>query len=451
MASIGTDLTQGSVGKQLLKFSFPFMLANMLQSVYSMVDTIVVGQFVGADGLSAVSTCGELIMLYTFIAVGFGGAGQTMIGQSLGSGRRDQLNRIIGTMFSVILPLGIVCAVIVFLTVKWQLALLNLPEEAYQSGLNYTLICAAGFVFIYGYNLVSSIMRGMGDSKRPLLFVGIASIMNLILDLVFVAGFGMGAAGAALATVMGQGFSFFCALVYLYRHRDLLGFDFQPKSFVPDLGIAKSIVKLGIPMAAQGALIGVSMLYVCSLVNEFGVAASAANGITLKLNSITRIVTMAMSTSSAAMTAQCIGARDFGRCQKVFAWAMVIDLVFTVLWGLAMLFAPQQIFSIFTSDAGVLAYATVYSVYGCLDYIAAGIRAPFMGLVNGTGAAGLGLAASIVDGVVARIGFSILFGNVLGMGVAGYWLGNLIASNMTTIVVLPYYVSGRWKKKKLLV
>ena len=449
--TIGTDLTQGNVGKQLLKFSLPFMLANLLQTVYNMVDTIVVGHFVGAQGLSAVSTCGELVMLYTFIAIGFGGAGQTLIGQLIGAGKKEKINRTVGTLFTILFLIAVLCTIFCFLTFRWQLKMVNLPDEAMDDGRNYFLVCAAGFIFIFGYNLVSSILRGMGDSKRPLYFVAIASVVNLILDLLFVPVLGLGTAGAALATVTGQAVSFLCALVYLYRRREAFGFDFKLRSFRPKKDISASIIRLGIPMSAQGGLICISLLYVCSLINAFGVAASAANGITLKLNNITRIVTQAMGTSCGAMIAQCVGAQRYDRAKQVFNWSMLINVSFTALCALALFLFHDQIFAIFNTDADVIAYASVYMIYGMLDYLAAGIRSPFNAIVNGTGAAALGMAASIVDGVVARIGFSVFFGTIMGMGVSGYWMGNMLASFMTLVITLPYYVSGRWMRRKRLV
>lgn len=231
--TIGTDLTEGSVGARLFRFSVPFMLANLLQTVYNMVDMVVVGHFVGADGLSAVSTCGELIQLYTFIAIGFGGAGQTMIGQFVGAKDRERVSRTIGTVFTVLMLMALGITLFCFATVNWQLGLINLPAEAAESGRAYLLVCAAGMVFIFGYNLISSILRGMGDSKHPLLFIAVASVVNLILDLLFVPVLKLGAMGAALATVLGQGVAFGWALVFLYRRRTDFGFDFKPARFIP--------------------------------------------------------------------------------------------------------------------------------------------------------------------------------------------------------------------------
>lgn len=448
--TIGTDLTQGHVGKKLLRFSAPFMLANLLQTVYNLVDTVVVGHFVGTDGLSAVSTCGELIQMYTLIAIGFAGAGQTMIGQFVGARDKERVNRTIGTLFTTLLVLALAVTAFCFATARWQLRLINLPREAIAGGMSYLLVCAAGMVFIFGYNMVSAVLRGMGDSKRPLIFVAVASAVNLVLDLLFVPVLRLGVMGAALATVMGQGVSFFSALIYLYRRKESFGFDFRPASFRPRRDLLVTLARLGIPMAAQGALICVSMLYVCSLVNDFGVAASAANGIQIKLNSIIRIVSNSMGTAGSAMIAQCVGAEKPERVKAVFWWDFAITMAASLLCAGAILLLPRQIFGCFNTDPEVLDYAAVYAIYGVFDYIGFAFRSPCNAVINGTGAAVLGMTAGIVDGVAARIGFSILFGNVLGMGVAGYWLGNTLAGYVSVVISAPYYLTGRWKRKKLL-
>lgn len=448
--AIGTDLTQGHVGKKLLRFSAPFMLANLLQTVYNLVDAVVVGHFVGADGLAAVSTCGELIQMYTFIAIGFSGAGQTLIGQFVGAKNRERVNQTIGTLFTTLMALALAVTVFCFATARWQMGLVNMPEEALDSGLSYLLVCGAGMVFIFGYNMVSAVLRGMGDSKRPLLFVAVASVVNLVLDLLFVPVFHMGAMGAALATVLGQGVSFAASLIYLYRRREAFGFDFRRESFLPRRELLAALTKLGVPMATQGALISISMLYVCSLVNAFGVAASAANGIQIKLNSIIRIVSNSMGTAGSAMIAQCVGAEKPERVKAVFWWDFAITMIASLLCAAAILLLPRQIFGLFNTDPTVLDYAVVYAIYGAFDYVAFALRSPCNALINGTGAALLGMTAGIVDGVVARIGFSILFGNVLGMGVAGYWLGNTLAGYVSVVISAPYFFTGAWKRKKLL-
>ena len=448
-ASMTTDLTQGSVGKSLLRFSVPFILANLLQTVYGLVDASIVGHFVGSDGLSAVSTCGELIMVYTFLAVGFGSAGQTMIGQLVGAGNKKRVNDTIGTLFTCLGGLGVLCMLVIFCTWRLQLRLINLPEEALSGGRDYLLVCGAGMVFIFGYNLVSAILRGMGDSRHPLLFVAIAAGTNVVLDLLFVPVLHMGVFGAALATVIGQALSFVTALVFLYRRREQFGFDFRPASFRPQTALIKTAFKLGIPMSAQGMLVCISMLFVCSQINAFGVAASAANGIQMKLCSLVRVISSSMQNASSAMIAQCIGAQKRDRVQSVIRWSFVYALIGCLTVAVCLLLWPRQIFMFFNNEEAVLAFAAVYAWYGAGDYAGYALRVPFNALATGTGAATLGMTSGLVDGVIARIGFSILFGNVLGMGVAGYWLGNMVAGYTSVLILAPYYFTGAWKRKKL--
>ena len=425
------------------------MLANLLQTVYNMVDTVVVGQFVGADGLSAVTNCGEIIQFYTFIAIGFGSAGQTMIGQFIGAKETERVKQIIGTLFTTLFGLAVAVMILVFATWRGQLGLINLPEEAMSGGRDYMLVCCTGMIFIFGYNLVSAIMRGMGDSKRPLLFIAIASIVNLVLDLLFVPVLHMGAFGAALATVIGQAVAFLWAITYLYRNRADFGFDFKLSSFVPEKKVLGMLFRLGVPMTIQGAFISISMIYVTSLINVFGVAASAANGITYKMANVARMVANSMSTAGAAMIAQCIGAGKLDRVKQVYWWDFGITMISSTLCAIAIFFFPQQVFSVFNTESDVLAFAAVYAPIGVLDFFGFAFRVPNMAVINGTGAATLGLIGGLMDGVVARIALSILLGNVLGMGVAGYWWGNALAGYVTVLIYAPYFFSGRWKKRRL--
>ena len=449
--AMGNDLTRGHVGKVLLRFAAPFMLANLLQTLYNLVDTVVVGHFVGADGLSAVSGGGELIALYTFVAIGFGGAGQTLIGQYTGARDREGINRTIGTEFVLLMALSLAVMAVLFSTGTIQLGWINVPEEAFAGAVDYLMICTAGMPFIFGYNMVSAVLRGMGDSKRPLLFVAVASVVNLVLDLLFVAALGMGPFGAGLATVLGQAVSFLWALVYLYRRREAFGFDFALHWFRPQGKTLATLVRLGIPMTAQGAMVSVSMIYVSSQINLYGVAASAANGIHMKLNNVLRIASNSLVTAGAGMVAQSIGAGKRDRVRWVFRWVLTYTLAYSLVCAAAIYFFPTQIFGLFNMEPEVLAYGRMYAICGVIEYIAYGLRAPGNSVVQGTGAASLGFTACLIDGVIARIGLSYLFGNVLGMGVLGYWLGGALAGHTNYFISAPYYFSGAWKRRKSLV
>ncbi|MBQ4145259.1 MAG: polysaccharide biosynthesis C-terminal domain-containing protein, partial [Clostridia bacterium] len=255
-----TDLTTGNVTKLLLKFAFPLFLSNALQAIYNIVDMIVVGQCMGGAGMSAVSIGGDILHLLSFIAMGFSSAGQVLISQDVGAKNFDRVRRTIGTMFTFLLIASILMSVVCFSIRYPLLSWLNTPAESFDYTMDYTVTCIVGLVFIYGYNIVSAILRGMGDSKRPFVFIAIAAIMNLILDIVFVAYLDMKAFGAALATVIGQAFSFIVSLIYLYKKRELFCFDFKLKSFAIEKNAFKRIVALGVPMAIQAAAINLSKI-----------------------------------------------------------------------------------------------------------------------------------------------------------------------------------------------
>ncbi len=445
------NMTQGSVTRQLVGFSLPFLLANCLQTLYTMVDTFVVGRFVGKEALAAVSACGDLITFYTMIGMGIASAGQIIIAQFVGKNDRESLRCTIGTLFTFLTALALVLSVVCCAALEAQLTLINLPAESWADGRAYTLISAAGLVFVFGYNAVSSILRGMGDSKRPLIFVAIASVMNLLLDLLFVCVFHWGAGGAALATILGQAFSVVASIIYLYRRRESFGFDFAIRSFRPVRSHLMMILRLGVPLAAQFAAVLVSVLFVSSRINLFGVSATAANGVANKLENIVRIVSNSVGAAGSAMIAQNIAAREHRRVSQILGCVLLISCVWSALCAAAVFLAPEPIFAVFNTDPEVLEFASVYAPAGALCYFSNGLRATANCLINGIGFASLALVSGLIDGVAARIGFSLLLGYTAGLGLLGFWLGSALAGYVPVVIGLIYYLSCRWKTRRLII
>ena len=213
---LSKNFTEGNIAKQLILFSLPFMASNALQVLYSTIDMIVVGAYVGTFGLSAVSQSSQILNFATMICLGFSNAGQVLLGQAFGASKRKEMNDIIGTLFVFICFIALFFTIIMLSGQNLILRLIKMPIESFDMAKEYLIICACGFVFTAGYNLVSAILRGMGDSKRPFLFIGIASVVNLILDLLFTGVFGWGVAGAAWATIIGQAVSFIFSIFYQY-------------------------------------------------------------------------------------------------------------------------------------------------------------------------------------------------------------------------------------------
>ena len=445
------DLTVGSPVKQLLTFALPFIFANLLQQVYNMADMVIIGQYVGSAGLAAASNSGELAMFFLFIGMGFSNAGQVIISQHIGAGNRDRLKTTIGTLFTFGFVLAACCTVLSLSLCDWALQLVNIPEAALNYAHDYAFTYFCGMIPVFGYNLVSSILRGMGDSRHPFIFIAISAVLNIGLDLLFVGVFHMECFGAALATVISQTVSFVVSIIFLYRHRDSFGFDFRRESFRIDKQALKPIIRLGLPISIQSIAISGSMLYINSCINSLGIVAAAATAVGNKITLIATICTQAMQAAGNSIVAQNFGARKFQRVSATLGSILVFCLVFCLLLGALLLIFPKQIFSIFDRDPEVLKLANRFAIYCVINLVGFATRAASFALLNGIGYASLSFFASILDGIVARIGFSLLFGEVMQMGIEGYWLGGAIAGNVIGVVCFFYYLSGRWKKRQLLV
>lgn len=445
------DLTTGSVSKKLITFAYPFMLSNLLQVVYNLVDMIVIGQVVGSKGLSGVSIGGDLLQFCTMLCIGFASAGQIMISQSVGKGDRETVNSIIGTMFSSLLSFSILLSIVTICLADTFLVWMQTPAEAFEQARAYSIVCFAGIFFVYGYNVVSSILRGMGDSMRPFIFIAIAAVMNFLLDLLFIAVLGMEAFGAALATVLGQAFSFVASIIYLYRRKEAFGFDFKIQSFKVRFNILKPMIKLGFPLALQYAAISISMLFVNSYINSFGLVASAVTGVGNKLRQVMSIITRSIATAGSSMVGQNMGAGKPERVKQMVRTACIICFSAAIVFSCVFLVFPKQIFSIFDKNPEVLDWAPRYMVTIALAFGSFAVMAPFNALINGTGFAALSFVIALLDGVVSRIGLSLLLGLTFKMGIEGFWYGSALAGYSTGLVGAVYYLSGKWKTRKLII
>lgn len=443
--SMVKDLTEGSVARQLFTFAAPLFVANVLQAVYNIVDMIIVGQVIGGSGMSAVSIGGDVLGLLTFLAMGFSAAGQVIIAQYVGGRHYDRLQKLIGTMFTFLLGAALAISVTCFLIRSQILHWLNTPAESFAYTMDYMVTCIVGLVFIYGYNIVSAILRGMGDSRRPFVFIAIAAVLNTVLDLLFVAVFHMEVFGAALATVIGQAVSFLISLVYLYRRREMFGFDFRPSSFRIDIASLKRLLSLGIPMAIQSAAIMISKIVLTSWINSEGVIYSALSGIYNKTGMMFGVVANSFTTAGSSMVGQNIGARKYGRVSKVVRCVAIAGLTFSTAFSAFILLFPKAVCEMFTGDQAVLAVSSMIIVPIVLNAYGAATRSPAFAVINGSGNSRLNLLVALLDGMLARIGLAYFLGFGLGLKPLGFWYGDALAGFMPIIIGGVFYLSGRWK------
>ena len=444
-ATMVKDLTTGRVVPLLLRFALPLFVSNALQAVYNVVDMVVVGNHIGKAGMSAVSIGGDLLHLLTFVAMGFCSAGQVIIARAVGEKRPDDIRKTIGTMFTFLLSVSAAIAVLCYVLRASLLSWLNTPAAAYAFAMDYLVTCVCGLVFIYGYNIVSAILRGMGDSKRPFLFIAVAAILNMVLDVLFVKYCRMEVFGAALATVIGQGVSFLASLVYLYRRRESFGFDFKPASFRIDRLAFRRLLALGIPMAIQSAAVNLSKIVLMSWINLFDVTYSALAGIFNKLNTMCGVISQSFTTAGSTMVGQNLGARKYKRVNHTLLTILLIGMGFSILFSAALFLWPQEVYGMFTPDTDVLGLAAVLTIPVILNFFGAGTRSVAFSLINGSGKAKLNLAVAIIDGMISRIGLAALFGFVLRWDCFGFWMGDALAGFMPLIIGSVFYLSGGWR------
>ncbi len=445
------DFTQGNITKQLVSFAWPLFLSNLLQVVYNMVDMMVVGNTLGKAGISAVSVGGDVSNLLTFIAMGFSSAGQVIIARYIGGKERHKIGKFVGTMSGFLMVCAVALSVIGLTFQSQMLTLMNTPKEAYDGAVSYSAVCMIGLVFIYGYNIVSAVLRGMGDSKHPFVFISVAAVLNLVLDMIFVIALNMGAGGAALATVISQGISFLSSVIFLAKNACDFELNIKIRDFIKwNKEMLVSLLKLGIPMAIKTASVQVSKLFVNSWINSYGVAVSAFAGIANKIASIANLISMSMNSAGSTMVGQNIAAGEFCRVKKIMKQIAVITLTVAVVLSTAMCLFPEAIFSVFTdgNDTDVLAIARGYVPIAVLMFFGAALRAVMNALINGSGNYKINFVTAIMDGVVLRIGLAVLFGLLLDMKHYGFWLGDALAGFTPFWIGLVFYFTGLWKKGK---
>lgn len=441
------DLVQGKVSKTLVSFALPFMLSSLLQTLYSTVDTVVVGQYVGSTGLSAVSVSSNLIHLTISLCMGLCSAGQILIAQYVGAKRPDKVKQTIVTMSIVTIAFSAALGIIVFLCIDPLLQLMSIPSEAFQMAREYMMISSVGILFTGLYDMASSIFRGMGDRRRPFIFIAIASLVNVVLDLLFVGPFHMAAAGAALATVISQIISVIYCFVFLLRHREEYHVNFSRGEFFAPRECFASLIKLGIPLMLSGSAVSISGLFVSRFVNQLGVAVSAAFGVGQKLSQVPNILATSIGQAGTAMMGQNLGAHEYGRVRGVVRSAVVINGVVTSCFSIACLIAPRFVFRMFTQDESVLAYAAQWCIAMAIGAPAVALLHSFNGLIQAVGDTRISMCIGLADAFAGRIALTVLLGIVLDLGAFGFFCGYTGAAYLTALPGAFYYFFVDWKKR----
>lgn len=449
MDSLQKDLTTGPVLRQLIVFSLPLMCANILQLLYGTVDMLVVSRIVGSSGLAAVSNGNRFGYLISSLCIGFSVGGTVIAARYFATGDTRQQKETVGTLFCLSVILAGLVTALSLAVYRPLLTLMDVPPEAMPDAIAYTRIICAGSVFVFGYNTVCAVLRGFGNSRSPLYFVVIATVVNIVLDILLVGPLGMGTKGAAVATVISQGVSFAAAVRHLRRHSFV--FDFKPRSFAVKPDKLVMILRIGLPSSAQLAVVNLSFLIITGMLNPYGVAVAAASGIGLKINTLAGMPCWAVGQAMTAMVAQNYGVGNLERVKRVAVTGLKLNLAVTIaIVAAVQLFARPLIMLFDPGNAEVIDigvhYLRVCCSFNCVLYVT---MYCFDSFALGVGRPNIAFFNSLLDALAAKLALSWLAATVLGMGYTGVYLGQALSALIPALVGTLFYCMGQWQKQSI--
>jgi putative MATE family efflux protein len=437
------DLTTGSESKQIFYFALPMLVGNLFQQFYNIVDSIIVGNLINKQALAAVGASFPVIFTLISFVIGIGSGATIVISQYFGAKQMDKVVRAIDTTYIFMFFISIVVTAIGFLFGESIFRLLALPEYLLPEALEYFHVYMVGAFVFFGFNTTSSILRGLGDSKTPVYFLIIATLVNVALDLLFIGVFKWGIAGAAWATVISQGGAFFTAIIYLNRTHSLMKFSLR--NLVFDVGIFKQSLRIGLPTSFQQSFVAIGMTAVMGIVNQFGTNVIAAYSVGMRLNSLATLPAMTLGSALSTFVGQNLGANKVERVRKGFLSTMGISGVISIAVSLVVVFFGKQLMALFTQDAVVVAIGAEYLIIVGSFYIVFSIMFSLVGVLRGAGATIIPMISSILSLWVVRIPLAYTLSET--MGYTGIWWANPIGWFAGLSIVLIYYLSGKWKTK----
>ena len=398
------DLTTGSIGRNILKFSLPYFLSYFLQTLYGMADLFIIGQFNGVASTTAVSIGSQVMHMITVMIVGIAMGTTVMIGKSVGAKQKKETSKIIGNTVSLFVCLSVVLTVVLLFFVHPIVRIMSTPQQAVEGTTAYLTICFAGIPLITAYNIISSIFRGLGDSKSPMYFIAVACGVNIVLDYVFIGGLHFGASGAALGTTLAQTISVIVALIALIaiRKKDT-GISLKRSDLKPEGKTLKNILGIGIPISLQDGFIQISFIVITIIVNQRGLNDAAAVGIVEKIISFVFLVPSSMLSAVSAIAAQNIGAGKDERAAKTLKYAVMISVTFGLCIAVIMQFISNSVVGIFTSDAVVIYMGSQYIRSYIWDCMIAGIHSSYSGYFCAYGKSGISFLHNVLSIVLIRI------------------------------------------------
>lgn len=439
------DLTKGKEGKLIFQFAAPMLLGNVFQQLFSVVDSIVVGNFVGKQALAAVGASFPVIFVMVSMIIGIVMGTTIVISQYFGAGDMAKVKRAIDTMYIYSSVAGIVATVVGLIASEPLLRLLGLPEEIMPQATLYLRIYMSGMVIFFGYNGTSAVLRGLGDSKTPLYFLIVATISNIVLDLLFVAVFGWGIAGAAYATLISNALAFGLAIYWLNKTHKLIRIAIRGLHF--DREIFRQSIRIGLPTGIQQTLVAIGGLALLGIVNKFGTNVVAGYSVAYRLDSLATVPAMSFSQALSTFVGQNIGANKPERIRAGLLATLKMSGIVTIVTSVFIIVTSHILIGFFTKDPEVIRIGDQYLTIVSSFYLIFTLMFVYSGLLRGAGDTLVPMFFSLLSLWIIRIPFAwILSGRI---GSTGIWwaipAGWLIGLSLS----YSYYKTGRWKKKAI--
>jgi len=443
------NFTEGGIFSKLLRFSLPVLAALFLQAMYGAVDLLIVGRFGGemADVfVSAVSTGSQIMMTLTVVITGLSMGLTVYVGERIGAGKREEAGEVIGSGIFLFTVLSLIITVFMIFLSSPLAVLMHAPQQAFEETVLYVAICSAGTVFIVSYNLVGSIFRGIGDSKIPLLTVAIACVLNIVGDVLLVAVLGLGAAGAAIATVFAQAMSVLLSLLVIRKRT--MPFTFSCKSIRYHGTHVKTVLRLGVPIALQDLLVSISFLAILAIVNALGLNESAGIGVAERVCAFIMLIPSAFMQSMSAFVAQNVGANRFDRAKKALWYGIAASLAVGIVVGVFSFFRGDLLAGIFAKDIAIILPAAEYLKAYAVDCLLTAFLFCFIGYFNGCGNTTFVMIQGIIGGICVRLPVSWLMSKIEPVSLFRIGLATPMSTVVQIVLCLSFFAVIQKNRKK---
>ena len=439
------NLAEGSILKNIVFFSLPYLLSYFLQTLYGMADLFIIGQFDGIDSTTAVSIGSQVMNMITVMIVGLAMGSTVVIGRSVGAGDKKRASNEIGNTITLFMVVSLVLTAVLLIFVKPIVSVVSTPTEAVDGTISYLTICFIGIPFITAYNIISSIFRGMGDSKSPMYFIAVACAANIALDYLFIGVLDFDTAGAALGTTLSQTVSVIVSLTVIIKRKSLISICL--KDLKPKVILMKNILKIGIPVAFQDGFIQISFIIITIIANRRGLDDAAAVGIVEKLIGILFLVPSSLLSTVSVISAQNLGAGKPERAKATLRYATIINVSIGIVSAVSMQFFAEGAVGLFTSDTNVILYGGEYMRSYVWDCILAGVHFCFSGYFCACGKSGISFLHNFLSIVLARVPIAYFASKMFADTLFPMGFAAPIGSVLSVIICVIAYIVINKKSK----